>query len=208
MDPTDASLESQRRVFLAFLAFLRGSTPKRFLVIDVKYNATHHFDGPWRPLIGWPALFQFAHRHRIRVLHLVRRNYLRQHVSMIKAKRTQSWVVQAPDAPGDDFAVTVPTGRLLATLRGLGAEDRLVENAFASHGRYLKLEYADVFADLPHSVGTVARWLGVDDRFTCDSVPVTKQAVLPLEETIENFGEVSQKLAGTPFAALLEDEVL
>ena len=208
IDRTDATLESQRRLFLEFLAFLRASTTKRFLVIDVKYNATHHFDGPWRPLIGWPAMFGFAQRHGLRVLHLVRTNYLRQQVSMIKAKQTQRWVVQDGGSGDGDFPVTLPTQRLLATMRALSAEDRLVEGAFAPQGRYLKLEYADVFGDLPRGVAAVARWLGVEDDFTCDSVPVKKQAVLPLEETIENFDEVADALTGTPFAGLLEDEAL
>jgi hypothetical protein len=206
LDRTDASLESQRRIFLEFLVFLRASTTKRFLVIDVKYNATHHFDGPWRPLIGWPAMFGFAHRHSLRVLHLVRANHLRQHVSMIKAKQTQRWVVEGGESIDSDFAVTVPTGRLLASMRRLNAEDSLVEGAFAPHGRYLKLEYADVFGHLPQSVGAIARWLGVDDTFECGSVPVKKQAVLPLEQSIENFDEVAAALAGTRFAGLLEDE--
>ena len=73
-------------------------------------------------------------------------------------------------------------------------------------GRYLKLEYSDVFGDLPRSVGAVARWLGVDDDFDCNTVPVKKQAVLPLEQSIENFHEVARALAGTRFADLLEDE--
>ena len=201
------SAQAQERLFLDYLALLRTSTDKRFLVVDVKLNATHHFDGPWRPLVGHPALFGLAARHRLRVLHLVRANGLRTVVSAIKARRTQRWIEQG-GGPAEDIRVEVPVARLVSALWGARGEDELVRTAFEPRGDYLRVEYAELFGDLPAGVGGIARWLGADDAPAVGDLEVRKQASLPLEETISNFDEVRRVLTGTPFESFLEDERL
>ena len=205
--PSRRTREAQERLFLDYLASLRASTDKRFLVIDVKLNSTHHFDGPWRPLIGRPELFVLANRHRLRILHLVRANGLRTQVSHIKARETQHWVYHG-NAPIEDFPVTVPTDTLLAALRTARAEDELVAGTFGGGRRYRRVEYAELFGDVRTGFAGIAEWLGVEPEFTFDGVQVHKQASLPLPETIENFAEVQHTLRGSPFESCLEDERL
>ena len=204
---TRRTTRSQEEVFLAFMGMLRERAHGRIVVIDVKLNSTHHFDGPWRPLIGWPELFHLALRHRMRVLHLVRANGLRTAVSHIKARQTQRWVVRG-EQPPEDFAVTVPTDALLPALYGARSEDALVRGAFQASGRYRCVEYATLFRDLATGFGDLAAWFGVDPDFRFAAVDDRKQASLPLESTIENFDKVRAVLTGTPFEHCLVDESL
>ena len=135
---------SQEKLLLEYLRFLRGSTDKPRIILDIKYNAAHHFDGPWRSLVAEPHLLRLIRQHGLGVLHLTRRNYLRYAISLQKAIRTRQWVTPQDASPparddGGD-AVTLPADTLLDVLRGCRAEDDLVARSFRRDGRYLCLE--------------------------------------------------------------------
>jgi hypothetical protein len=209
--PVAASNEAQAELFRDYLFHLRTFSPKRYLLIDVKYNVTHVADGPYRAINAQPALFDYIEANGMRVLNLTRRNHLRTYLSFAKATRTSRWIVTHGDAPAEDPSIRLDPDELLFHMRLWADEDALVARRFAGNPRALTLEYDDLFpvlggAPAAAELSRLAAWLGVPAEFPDTGPKLYKQAVRPLTETIENFGEVAAALAGTEFEHCLRDE--
>ena len=195
-------------VLTAYLAHLRRLAPKRLVVVDVKYNSTHHLSGMWRP-IAQPTLFGWFTERSIAVLHLTRRNYLRCLLSHLKAWESKRYYVFEGPAPAD-VRVTVPGAWALDEMRRWQVEDELVASAFEGYAFYKQVEYADLFPDASGIMASAALddlrdWFDVPPGFV-NRASLSKQSALPLGETVENFAEVTATLRGTPFEFCLDDE--
>jgi hypothetical protein len=217
-----------RELFLDFLEYLRAFSDKRFMVIDVKYNSTHHVMKYWRFITEEPFLFTLLKEQGIRVLNLRRENYLRYWLSEVKAQLTQSWEAfdesvvgeqkwyrekYAGRARQEDPRVRLDVDETLATLELCRTENELVAASFAGYEHYLELEYTELFAEIgapasESALGRICEWLGVTPGFAERRPQYKKQSALPLERTIENFEEISAALRGTPFESCLADEPL
>ena len=203
------SAETQERVFLDFLEFLRGFSDKRVMLIDIKLNSSHHFDGPWRSVAGPPDLFGLIRRHKIRTLHLTRRNYLRYFLSSQKAKASDTWAAKDETR---DTRVRVDITQLLWWMSHAHAEELETTQTLSQRKEWLSFDYDDMFAEMGAPIATeildwIAGWLDVaSDRFPRRDPFFRKQSALGLAETIENYAEVEQALRGTPFEYCLEDE--
>lgn len=196
------------QVFTDYLAHLRALTPKRFIVIDIKYNSTHHLSGVWRPMLQ-PPLFTQLKTRQIAVLHLTRRHYLRALLSHLKAWQTKQYKIVDGKAP-PDIRVSVPGTWALAEFERWRAEDESVIAAFHEYPFYRRIDYADLFADASGRIAAAAleelrAWFDVADAFTNRPRPA-KQSSLPLAAAIENLDEVVGVLRGTRFEYCLEDE--
>jgi hypothetical protein len=199
--------DRQDAVFTGFLDYLRGLSERPLKVVDVKYNMVHLITRPSQAL-GTYALFDLVRKHRMAVLNLERRNYLRCYLSRRRALLTGVYGADGSPA-GGERAMRLDVRRLLRKLEEYRREDALVEAAFARYERYLKCEYTEVFTPegkaSPAVLKTVAAWLGVKPSF--DFVPKTaKLTSLPLWEAIENWDEVEAALRPTRFAYCLDDE--
>jgi hypothetical protein len=217
-----------RELFLDFLEYLRAFSDKRFLLIDVKYNSTHHVMKYWRFLGEEPFLFTLLKAEGVRVLNLTRSNYLRYWLSEVKAQLTRSWEAFDEAVVGDtnwyrekyagrpardEPTVKLDVGETLETLEHCRAENEMVRTSFAGYDRYLELEYTELFTQIgaPASEAGLERicgWLGISPDFAERRPQYKKQSALPLEQTIENYGEIAAALSGTAFEGCLEDEPL
>ena len=207
-DVTRIFPDRHEEVLTAYLAHLRRLAPKRMVVVDVKYNSTHHLSGVWRP-IAEPTLFGWLKERSIAVLHLTRRNYLRCLLSHLKAWESKQYYVFDGRAP-EDVRVTVPAAWALGEMQRWQMEDDLVASAFAGYGQYKQVDYADLFPDDSGAIAAGAledlrAWFDVPDAFV-NRASLSKQSALPLAETIENFADVMATLQGTPFEGCLDDE--
>jgi hypothetical protein len=201
--------DQKQELFRDFLVYLRGFTDKRFVVIDVKYNSTHHLNASWKFISAEPTMFPFLRSDWVHVLNLTRRNFLRYHLSQSKADLTQRWTARA-DERHDDDRLWLDIADLLRTLELCRAENEIIDQSFESYGRYLSIDYADLFPVMGEPVADdaltrISGWLGVDPAFENDPT-YRKQAVLGLRETIENYEEVEEALRGTVFEYCLQDE--
>ena len=163
-----------------------------------------HF--PTRPvtadmLPALPALWEaLRDPRRFAVIHLQRRNVLRQRLSheRLMADSRARW----RDAPADTHAaVTLDAARLPDHLerhvRAVGAL-----RAFLSDACVLDVAYEDLVAHPEREQARILRFLQVppaplrsDER---------RRAPRPLREALANYDEVARVLAGTPWAALLD----
>lgn len=207
-DITRAFPDRHARVFDDYLAHLRGLHPKRLLVVDVKYNSTHHITGVWRGM-GEPTLFDLVKARGLGVLQLTRRNLLRCLVSSLKGHQSNRYYVRDGQPP-PDLRIHVPPGWALDTMEHWAREDEFVARVFAGSPHFRQVEYAELFADATGAIAAealrgLAAWFGVSDAFW-NRASLTKQSWLPLEQTIENFDEVRAALRGTRFGYCLDDE--
>lgn len=207
-DVTRIFPDRHEEVLTAYLAHLRRLAPKPLVVVDVKYNSTHHLSGTWRP-IARPTLFGWLKERNVAVLHLTRRNYLRCLLSHLKAWESKRYYVFEGPAPAD-VRVTVPAAWALEEMQRWRVEDDLVAAAFADYGEYRQVEYADLFPDksgaiAPGALDGLRGWFDVSPDFV-NRASLSKQSALPLNETVENLAEVEAVLRGTPFESCLDDE--
>jgi len=199
--------QHHEQVLADYLAHLRRLTETRLIVIDVKYNGTHHIGGIYRPMLE-PTLFALLKAREVAVLNVVRRNYLRCLLSVRKAWRTGRYsVFDQPNAA--DVRVSVPVKWALSEMRRWSIEDEIVTDAFAGYRHFKQVEYTELFdADgtIPGAMLEMLRdWFGVEAPFPERPV-FRRQSSLPLAETIENMEELAAALRGTPFESCLEDE--
>ena len=204
-----ASAERQEAVFKEFFfQHLHGVSPRPHLVVDVKHNSTHHFDGPWRQLGTAPAFLNLVKRHRLRVLRLTRQNFLRYYVSLMKARRTEDYFTHGPVA---DASIEIDVKEMLHALAACEREEAVLERTFGRYDRCHTVEYAELF---PRNDGRaagellrgIAVWLSVDPASFQLEPEYRKQSSLGLPQTISNYAEVEAALSGTKFERFLEDE--
>ena len=201
--------DQHEKLFIDFMEFLRCFSPKRCMVIDVKYNTTHFLTEPYKWNLA-PYLFYLTKLFGMKVLNITRKNYLRYIVSTLKAERSGVWAAKGGQTPLSDAKIPVEIGYLLQQIRYCDAENKLIENYFASYPDYRSFEYEDIFAAgsetlAPSFRESLSNWLGVPDSYPAPS-DYRKQSSLPLAQTIENYNEVAAALRETEFAYCLEDE--
>jgi hypothetical protein len=207
-DVTRTFPDRHAQVFADYLAHLAALARTRLIVMDVKYNSTHHISGVWRP-IAQPTLFDYIKSSRVAVLHLVRRNYLRGLLSHLKAWESKRYYIFDGAAP-PDVRIPVPLPWALHEMERWRSEDDSVAAAFDDYPFYKRVEYSTLFPDPSGSIPAAAladlrAWFDVPDAFA-NRASLTKQSSLPLAETIENMDEVVSALRGTPFEHCLDDE--
>jgi len=194
--------------FAAYLAYLRKLTSKSRIVLDVKYNSTHHVTDAWREMAE-PTLFTLLQSQGIGILHLTRRNLLRCLVSMLKAFESRRFHSTDGQPPADTRFSLAPQWAL-KKMTAWAVEDDLVATAFDGYAFYKRVDYADLFPDArgtldDKALADLAAWFEVPNAFS-NQPTFTRLSSLPLDQTIENFEDVSAVLRGTPFEACLDDE--
>jgi LPS sulfotransferase NodH len=150
----------------------------------------------------WKSLADMPDLH---VIHLQRRNTLRQILSSEVAKTTRCWGATASGGFGTDEGMHIALDvRRLA--RDLKASERFVQETderFQNHPR-LGIAYEDLVYDTPAALQRVQQFLEISPiALQSNSI---KQSRQPLQTLMTNYREVEKFLAGTRFQWMLEDE--
>lgn len=206
------SRDAMAELFDAYMEFLRARSDKRFVIVDVKYNSAHHFDGPWRSLNELPLLFELIEQRRVRVMHLVRSNYLRTYLSLRRAQTTREYYVPVESGgTAADPTLRLEPEEVVRAAEAYEHEDRLVIERFGDYELAAGLEYDDLFPVMgappaAEVLAAIAGWLGLEPDFPDPEPAFRKQNVRTLRESIENYDEVAAALTGTRFEYCLHDE--
>lgn len=153
----------------------------------------------WPTLHSYPMLLDLFHDPRLRIVRLIRSNYLAMHVSVCHARATG-----VMHTAGDDTAETtvrIDPEECLNELFSFYVLDHLLDE-LTRHNPVLRLEYTDLSDEA--ALAELQRFLGVEPA-TLTS-PHRKIVRRPLHETIENFAEVTTVLTGTPWEPFLAGE--
>ncbi len=203
--------DNHERLFLDFLDYLRCLSDKRYALIDIKYNMTQLLVPTWhRP--GTPYLFDLIARHRLRVLNVTRRNYLRWFLSVKKANDSGVYSVDRSKSTYADQAIHLPAAYTVREMTTCAEEDELITRYLGPVDEALRLEfeYAELFPGGavvvdPDHLARFSAWLDIPNEFELEP-EYRKQSSLPLSEAIENYDEIAAALRDTPLAYCLEDE--
>ena len=188
--------------------FCRGRLVRRFLdefyertgyaAIGFKYMYSQARHIPRR----YPSALKYLHEHSIPVIHNVRQNKLRVLLSRISARSSG---VYRSDRPVGLGPVNVPLGHLLEELRQLERADETWKRRMSGHD-YLQVSYESFVGNQADQVRSILDFLDIEDAHELNS-PFVKVSSRTIEETVQNYDELSRTLAGTEFEWCLHREI-
>ncbi len=201
--------ENRAELFTDYIGHLDALSGAPCFLMDVKYagvtnlNPYYHF--PDRK----PFLFEQLEKYDIPVIHLRRRNLLRQYCSEMLAKKTMQWTIYkgSNEHPPSGQTVTIDAGALTDNLNRLALRVEFFDACLAARERCLILHFEDLLQDgvlsrfARQSIGKLLnRTIGVEGR------PQTKKISPPLNSFVANYRAVAEALAGTPYEEMLAGE--
>lgn len=74
-----------------YAEYLCSMSKKNYLLVDIKYASTHHFNQHWLGVGEAPTLFSILKTRGVPIVHLTRRNYLKVYVSGKLAEANGVW---------------------------------------------------------------------------------------------------------------------
>lgn len=182
---------------------------QRWVFLSINYNTLHSINGYWQNIYDPPHLIAIIMLKRYHVVHLVRRNVLAAAVSEMRARLTGVWHIKQGDLrpSAADERIVIDPRSLVRQLRARKLEIDLVEDAFREYERCLTLEYENLFdrAAWPREceLDSLAEFLGLDPPIRSHSeYSITRNH--RLQDSIENYDEISQVLVETEFAPYLD----
>ncbi len=192
--------------FRRFMAHIDALTKKDVTALDVKYASTHHFEKYWKNLWAPPFFIQLLAAHQIPVIHLTRRNILKQYVSNLMAEATNVWNVKEL-AELDTKKIKVNTESLIAELDMRENHARLMGQYLLACPKVTTFDYAELFweNELSESVAAkLTEFLGVTD-FVNRKPVFHKQNPEHLEDAISNMDDVVATIQPSRFFWMLEN---
>lgn len=151
-----------------------------------------------------PEILAYLMRHRIRVVHLVRRNHLDVVLSYaVKAKIGQAHLLSGQSAP-DDLRVELDTENLIRRLEWLQKKQGIARMLLSWCGLpHLEVAYEDLLRDQAH-FRPILEFLSIKLEEQLPQSTLVKIRRGGHRDAISNYDEVKDVLAGSKFAELLE----
>jgi LPS sulfotransferase NodH len=137
----------------------------------------------------------------LRVVHLKRRNVLRSHLSLKKAKQRDRWL-EVEDGGSDRTTVRLDADECERVFAETRAQEREMDILFGDHPK-LELWYEDLSERYPQQMGRVCDFLGLGPP--ARTPPIRKQAGMRLCESIENYAELERRFRATEWQSFFEE---
>jgi len=177
-----------------------------FSYLDSLYRipGTVGFKLMYAQLGKYPEILVYLIRHRIRVLHLVRRNHLDVLLSYaVKAKIGQAHLLLGQSAP-DDIHVELDTENLIGKLEWLKRKQSIARKLLLwCRLPHVEIAYEELFHDQAN-FGRILNFLCIDPQENIPRSTLVKIRTEGHREVILNYDKVKETLAGSKFASLLE----
>lgn len=138
----------------------------------------------------------------IHVLHLTRRNKLKQLVSREMARETNAWIRFKDDQPPPTVTLRLEPKQCEAEFHHL-ERCRLREKVAFKEHPYFELCYEDLVRNRGEVLDRVLAFLEVPPHSLKSHL--CRQSSRPLREVLENYGELAAHFSGTPWAHCFEE---
>ena len=152
----------------------------------------------------YPEILAYFIRHRMRVVHLVRRNHLDVLLSYaVKANLGRAHVLLGQSAP-DDIRVELDTENLIKRLEWLQRKQSMARKLLSwCRLPYVEVAYEDLLRDQAH-FRPILEFLSIKPEEQLPQSTLVKIRRGGQRDVISNYDEVKQALASSKFAPLLE----
>jgi LPS sulfotransferase NodH len=152
----------------------------------------------------YPEILAYLIRHRIRVVHLVRRNHLDVLVSYaVKAKIGQAHLLSG-QAPPDEICVVLDTKNLLTQVEWLQRKQNMARKLLSWSGLpHMEVAYEDLLRDQAHFY-PICEFLSIQPEGKMPQSTLVKIRQGGHRDVISNYDEVREVLANSKFVELLE----
>lgn len=198
-DNSCETLYQARKAFpIEFLnRYIFSSYPKETKTVGFKLFPDHldnqHFKGVW----DWVKQNQ-----DVAIIFLSRRNKLASYASLLVAKKTKVFNI-SKDSQRTTTTVTMDKEECLAEFKKREQYEAVVREHIANH-KVMDITYEDLSED-PYAIVTqVQEFLGLD--YSEPIITLKKKEIRPLSEVIDNYHELKQQFADTPWSSYFEEE--
>lgn len=174
---------------VGFKLFYRHCRPAAYPEIDFRQPDTFS-DQTRRLLSVWDYL---VGRTDLRVIHLTRRNLVRQYLSLVIARLTWQWLRRPGDRRRHPGRIAIDVDELLRWARVQTDREERHRRLFSRH-RVLELAYEDLVEDPSTSLDRIARFFAIPNRFGTAS-SLVRQNPEPFDRLVSNASHVASKLA-------------
>jgi hypothetical protein len=199
-----------------FQAKLEGSARRPSTSVPLFFESQH--DEPWaywdevtsglpERIIGLKLPLSSLNTHppsaellaptEVDVIRIRRANRLAQYVSVVLANRSGVW--QSTDGSYDQRPVHIDPERCIQILRNMAKREAALDELASGH-RVFDVTYEELAST--SMVTRIQEFVGV--RPESLTSPYERLRTTPLADVIENYDEIARVLAGTPFAADVE----
>ena len=196
--------DSNEANFTSFLAHEDGSGVVP--VIDVKYNSLHHLNGGWHEPLGCPSILHYARVLGAPIIHLTRINLVEVFVSSRLAEVNGVWHT-SDGSHAKIRSVFVDPTYLLHFITTASKEQAQLAEWLSGCSNCITFDYSQMFdgdgmlaAEWAARISTVFGVRAFDRR----RPTIVKQAPRRLEQSIENYAEITDTLVGTGNEWMLE----
>lgn len=142
----------------------------------------------------FPMIVPYARKHKVRVIHVVRDNVLKTHISRETAKR-RKLAHSTSHVPVQ--RITLRTSGLVSKLHQIASDNFEWERVFAD-SPYMRLTYESFVVDRTTELSRLYSFLSVEPVHGVASnlVKINPQAI---RDVLANYAEVCRSLEGTPY---------
>jgi len=153
----------------------------------------------------YPEILAYFIRHRIYIIHLVRRNHLDVMLSYaVKAKIGRAHLLVGQSAP-DELRVELDTRNLVRKFMWLQRQQNMARKLLAWCGLpHLEVTYEDMVRDQAYYFRLIGDFLSLNSKEQMPQSPLTKIRTGTHRDMISNYDQVRKVLANSKFASLLE----
>ena len=153
----------------------------------------------------YPEILAYFIRHRIHIIHLVRRNHLDVLLSYaVKAKIGRAHLLVGQSVP-HELRVELDTRNLVRKFRWLQRQQNIARKILAwCRLPHLEVTYEDMVRDQTSYFRLMGDFLSINSREQMPQSPLTKIRRGTHRDMISNYDQVKTVLAKSKFASLLE----
>ncbi|WP_339338462.1 sulfotransferase [uncultured Oceanicoccus sp.] len=145
----------------------------------------------------FPAIIPYLKSNKIKLIHLVRENYLKTHISALMANKRGFHSTKAVK----QIKLIMPVRDLVYRLDCIKNESDQWANIFSESDNYLRVTYEDFMKSRDEQISKIVDFLGIEkEEISSDLVKLTSD---DLSEVLENYEDVKSKLLGTQYEALI-----
>ena len=153
--------------------------PRRISHVGCKIFYYHLSDSEWG---------KFSKESSFKIIHLVRKNYLRTVVSLAIAGKTNEWLNRKNNVSIGDKRVELDPKDVVKKIDNIVRQEALTRSRFQNR-EIIEVAYEELTANPEEEFKRIGEYLDVSG-INVSMIPLKKQNPEPLEELIVNYAEV------------------